>query len=581
LQQEFGDHAVRAIARQIVPLRPDDRGVVAYQRFNEDADCLLLAVVDEQGRPCGIVERNEYLTLFASQYGRAVYENRPIRLIMDANPLIVEASTPSSDFAKDSMALFSDKLKKGFVVTEDGRYHAVGTIIDLLKSSIADRARSTRMLQDMVHLDALTNLASRRRLNEHLDTLLACPERPVEGEGPAQTALLAIDLDRFKLVNDTFGHAMGDRVLRSVAQRIRGVVRPSDLAARLGGDEFAIVLHEADAVESAVRIAERITACLKEPVLIDDKVLFLGGSVGIATFPADAHNVSDLMKYADLALYSAKANCKGSWCRFNQQMLAGLVKRGALEADLREALARGQLEVFAQPIMKLDPDAIGGYEALMRWNHPVHGYIAPSTFIPIAEDIGLIRQIGDWVIQRACDLLCQLPVHQSVSVNVSSVQFRLPGLVENVTRSLARCGIPPRRLVLEITESVLMKDEDQVMRSLDRLRELGVQVALDDFGTGFASFAYLQKYSFDRIKIDRSFTSDLPGSAKSRAIVSAVSVLASQLDLTVTVEGVETPEQLAAVRQLGCHEAQGFLIGHPANADELFPPCTMPAHCAA
>ena len=557
---------MRNLALRYAPLRPDDAGEIVFMRFSEDPNCLLLAVVDEAARPVGLVERNDFLTRLAGLYGRSTYGQRPISLIMDTQPLIVDADEPAGDFAEMALAQFSDKLLKGFIIVENGHYFGVGTVVDLLKSAILERTCNARRLERLAHHDTLTGLANRARLHDRLAELLDTAQlggRPIAHQ---QVALLAIDLDRFKIVNDTYGHDAGDRVLRQVADRITTGLRPSDMAARLGGDEFAILLPCGDAPHTAETVAARIVGLLSEPFWLGDKWVFLGGSVGIATCPQDARDAGELMKFADMALYRAKRDGRGVWRRFCANLRADLEQRGALEADLHQALARNQFAVHLQPILNLADDTIIGFEALMRWDHPVYGFIPPATFIPMAEEIGLICTLGDWMIHQACWLLAQLPEDQSVAVNVSSVQFRLPGLVASVTQAVARAGIAPDRLELEITESVLIGDEDQVRRSIHQLQSLGVRIALDDFGTGFASFAYLQRFPFNKIKIDRTFTSGLPNSPQSRAIISAVSVLGQQLGMIVTVEGVETAAQLAAVRQLGCQQAQGYHIGMPMPA---------------
>jgi len=552
---------LRSLALKIEPLHPRDSGDTAYARFEASPDCALLAVVDDDDRPIGLVERNTFLMQFASHYGRAVFGARSITLIMDRHPIVVDAEIPAGDFAEDALNQFSDRLLKGFIVTEEDRYLGVGAVIDLLRSAVRERARSAQRLERLANQDTLTGLASRAHMHDRLHAMLR--------DSKSEIALLAIDMDRFKTVNDTLGHDAGDRVLQEMAKRLRAVLRPEDLAARLGGDEFAVAIAcdpgacRQSADRLAEQVADRIIERMRQPFSIDGKLLFLGSSLGIASYPHGAANVAELMKHADIALYRAKADGKGVWRRYSPAMREGMEQRCALEADLRLAIERGELEVYLQPILALATDRIVGHEALMRWRHPVHGLIPPALFIPIAEDIGLMVTLGQWIFRQACQIAQRLPADQTIAVNISSTQIRLPGLVAQVAQAMAQSDVAPVRIELEITESVLIGDEDAALANIRQLRNLGVRIALDDFGTGYASFAYLQRFPFDIIKIDQTFTAGLPGRASSRAIVSAIAVLAETLGLRVTAEGVETQAQLDAVRALGCHQAQGFLIGHP------------------
>lgn len=563
---------MRSIALQIDPLQPEDTGATAYDRFAASPDCPVLPVIDSEGRPIGIVERNDFLMRFAGQFGRAVFGTRPITLMMETHPIIVDADTDAGDFAETALHEFSDRLLKGFVVTEAGRYFGVGAVIDLLKSAVRERALTTRRLERLANSDALTGLANRAYLYERLNAMLARPNR--------ELALLAIDMDGFKAVNDTLGHSAGDAVLCEVADRLRSVLRPADLASRLGGDEFAVTLvRDNDAGQLAEHVADRVLDAMRQPFAIEGKMLFLGCSIGIAVYPEDGLTSEDLMRSADIALYRAKADGKGVAKRFAPALRERLEERDALGDALSRALDRGEISVALQPILRLRDDRVTAYEALMRWNHPELGAIPPSAFIPIAEEIGLIARLGQWMIHEACRIAHHLPGNTMIAVNISSIQFRLPGLVPQVMQALATWGLAPGRLELEITESVLIGKDADVMASIRQLRALGVRIALDDFGTGYASFDYLQHLPLDTIKIDRGFTAGLPQLPVSRAIVSAIAVIGRELGLRVTAEGIETTEQLDAVRALGCDQAQGYLISHPLPVDEV---CgVLPAHRAA
>jgi len=554
---------LRSLVKPLPALRSFDVGETAYNLFEEIVESPLLVVVDDHGKPIGTVERNSFLMQFSAEFGRAIFARRPITRIMEPVPLLVEACERAADFAERALNESFSDLVRGFVVVEEGRYLGVAGVVDLLRATLKERAKTAERLEKLAHFDALTGLPNRVQLLSHLFTRL---QQIDEAESHQQVALLAIDLDRFKIVNDTFGHAAGDMVLKEMACRLRNALRADDMPARLGGDEFAVVISAPSVETLSEKIADRLIAAMREPFLFGDKVVHLGGSIGIAIYPQDCANAEEFLNYADVALYNAKSDGKGTWRKFSPSMRDGLVQRNAIETDLRGALKRGEIEAHLQPKLDLATGDISGFECLMRWRHPERGMISPAVFIPLAEDIGLIHELGEWMIGEACAIGATLPAPLTVAVNISVVQFRVEGLVQVVEEALARYGLEPSRLELEITESVLIDDEARVMRYIQSLKDLGVRIALDDFGTGFASFSYLHSFDFDKIKIDRSFVSGLPDNQASRAIVSAVVVLCQQLNAIVVAEGVETETQLEALRQYGCHGAQGFLIGH-ADAD--------------
>jgi diguanylate cyclase (GGDEF)-like protein len=564
-RQVAGKHLMmlRSLVKPLPALRSFDVGETAYNLFEEIVESPLLVVVDDHGKPIGTVERNSFLMQFSAEFGRAIFARRPITRIMEPVSLLVEAREKAADFAERALHENFSDLVRGFVVVEEGRYLGVAGVVDLLRATLKERARTAERLEKLAHFDALTGLPNRVQLLSHLFTRL---QQIDLAEGDEQVALLAIDLDRFKIVNDTFGHAAGDMVLKEMAARLRNALRADDMPARLGGDEFAVVVSGPSVEKLSEKIADRLIATMRDPFLFGDKVVHLGGSIGIAIYPQDCANAEEFLNYADVALYNAKSDGKGIWRKFSPGMRDGLVQRNAIETDLRGALKRGEIEAHLQPQLDLATGDISGFECLMRWRHPERGMISPAVFIPLAEDIGLIHELGEWMIDEACAIGAALPAPLTVAVNISVVQFRVEGLVQIVEQALARYGLDPSRLELEITESVLIDDEERVMRYIQSLKDLGVRIALDDFGTGFASFSYLHSFHFDKIKIDRSFVSGLPDNQASRAIVSAVVVLCQQLNAIVVAEGVETQTQLEALRHYGCHGAQGFLIGH-ADAD--------------
>jgi diguanylate cyclase (GGDEF)-like protein len=385
-----------------------------------------------------------------------------------------------------------------------------------------------------------------------------------------QLAVFCLDLDHFKEINDSLGHPIGDALLSAVASRLRTCLADSDTVARLGGDEFAIVQLCANCEPTAVAaLASQIVEIVAAPYDIEGHHLVIGVSIGIALSPDDGDNPDELLKRADLALYRAKADGRGTYRFFETGMDARVQARRLMELDLRAALRREEFEVYYQPIRDLASDETAAFEALVRWNHGERGLIQPAQFIPIAEDTGLIVQLGEWVLRRACKDAAGWSKPASVAVNLSPVQFRNPDLAASVKSALADSGLPPHRLELEITESVLLQNSDTARAVLNELRAHGVKISLDDFGTGYSSLSYLRSFPFDKIKIDRSFVSELASSDDAMAIIRAVTGLGKSLGMVTTAEGVESAEQLALLRREGCTQAQGYLFSKPRPAAEV------------
>jgi diguanylate cyclase (GGDEF)-like protein len=428
---------------------------------------------------------------------------------------------------------------------------------------ITEQRRSEARIAHMALHDTLTGLANRALLNERLEDAIA---RAQSGE---IVAVHLIDLDLFKNVNDTLGHPAGDKLLRLVSSRLRRLVREADTIARMGGDEFAIVQVALNGPADATSLAHRIIEAVSAPYEIDGHQVVIGASVGIAIGPGDGLTHHELMRSADLALYRAKGDGRGTFRFFEPEMDAQVQKRRALENDLRNALPQGEFELYYQPVVDLACGSICSLEALLRWQHPHNGLVAPDAFIPLAEETGLIIPLGEWVIRQACATAARWPDNLKVAVNLSPAQFRSPGLVQVIFSALATSGLAPDRLELEITESILLHDSAATLAKLYQLRELGVRIAMDDFGTGYSSLSYLQSFPFDKIKIDRSFVKDITESASSLNIVRAVAALAKGLGMTTTAEGVETIEQRDKVASEGCTEMQGFLFSRPLPAKDI------------
>jgi diguanylate cyclase (GGDEF)-like protein len=389
-----------------------------------------------------------------------------------------------------------------------------------------------------------------------------------EAGGPS-FAVLCMDLDRFKEVNDSFGHSVGDEVLRQVTQRLREVVRQGDLIARLGGDEFAILQTGVGAPSDVMTLAQRMVERLSAVYELDDRRVVCGASVGAAIFGIDAQATDELMHKADLALYRAKASGRGTFSFYDAALDEQLRAQRELEHDLRAAIGSNALHLNYQPLYAADGQTLTGYEALLRWKHPKRGNVTPSEFIPLAEDTGLIEPLGRWVLEQACAEAATWPYPLSVSVNLSAVQFRNDDLAATVGQALDRANLEAERLELEITESLLMSNTDQVIRTLNALSSMGVRIAMDDFGTGYSSLAYLWRFPFDKVKIDRAFTQGLGSDPKVNLIVRSIISLAHSLEIRVNAEGVETAAQMRSLQRHGCDELQGFLLGRPVSALEL------------
>lgn len=426
---------------------------------------------------------------------------------------------------------------------------------------ITERRRAEKQVVYMAEYDTLTDLPNRNLFQRTLTEAL-------EAAATDQLAIFCLDLDGFKAVNDMFGHPIGDELLRQVAGRLRQCVGEQGMVARLGGDDFAIVQRGQEQPQGASALAQAVTDVLNAPYDLSGNQAVVGASVGIAIAPGDASSSDELLKCADMALYSAKADGRGS-CRFFEPEMNSRVKaRRRLEVDLRAAIAAEQFEMFYQPVMSVVSNEVVAFEALIRWRHPGHGMVSPGEFIPVAEETGLIIPLGEWILRQVCADALNWPRHIRVAVNLSSVQFRSPALVQTVFSALAASHLEPGRLELEITETALLQDNEAVLEKLHQLKSYGVQIAMDDFGTGYSSLSYLRSFPFDKIKIDQSFVRGLGNRDESAAIVRAAIGLGRNLGMTTTAEGVETEEQLGVLRQECCDEVQGFLFSPAVRLEE-------------
>jgi len=457
-----------------------------------------------------------------------------------------------------------------------GEHHlASGSIVDLRCVTLAhggfvatiddvtERRRVEQQIAFMARHDGLTQLPNRAAFVDRLEHAIA-----QAGRGKL-AAVLCLDLDHFKDINDTLGHPVGDILLRAVADRLSACVRQVDLVARFGGDEFAVVQATPERVEDVGLLAQRIIEVLSLPYELDGHQAVVGASIGIAMIPADGSDPDTLLKNADIALYRAKSDGRGMFRFFAPAMDARLQERRRLELDLQHAMTHQEFEMFYQPLIDLAEDRICSFEALLRWHHPTLGLLEPKQFVPLTEEMGLIVPLGAWALREACREAAAWPDDVKVAVNLSPVQFRSRDLVHTVASALEQSGLPARRLDLEITEAVLLQNNEEVLGILHGLRALGVRISMDDFGTGYSSLSYLRSFPFDKIKIDQSFIRDLSSNTDAAAIVRAVTRLGSSLGMATTAEGVETGDQLARLRAEGCTEVQGYLFSKPQPAGEV------------
>lgn len=436
-------------------------------------------------------------------------------------------------------------------------------------SDVTEQRKSSEKIAYLARYDTLTQLPNRLQVTEALGEALR-----YASQWRTRCALLMVDLDRFKAVNDSLGHMTGDKLLAQVSARLQSLMGENQLCGRLGGDEFAIVIRDASQTDIVHDLARRVIDRLSEPYQVDHHTLYVGASVGSAQGPRDGSSVEEMMRNADLALYRAKDMGGGEHCRFEPVLHASAEERRQLEVALRKALGREEMVLHYQPVVDARSESVVSFEALVRWNSEEHGFVSPGKFIPLAEDTRLIVPIGRWVMRRACEEARHWPEHIKVNVNVSPEQLLEPGFHDEVVQALAASGLRPERLEVEVTESIFLRDASVARNALEKVMALGCSVALDDFGTGYSSLGYLRKLKFSTIKVDRTFVQGAAqGSAESLAIINAVVAMAKSLRMTTTAEGVETSEEAELIRNLGCDKIQGFYFGRPmtaADARSLF-----------
>jgi diguanylate cyclase (GGDEF)-like protein len=554
---------VATLLLKVPPVDPSLPISSVLQLFTDNPKLVAIPIV-VSGLPRGVINRKTVLESFTKPYARELLGRRPIASFMDRQPLIIDMHTNIDELSHTIMESGMHYMHDGFIITEGGRYAGMGTGYDLMRT-ITERTQKN--LYCLAHYDALTGLPNRLLFLDRLSQSIAQAHR-----NERLVAVMLLDLDRFKAINDTLGHTMGDLLLKSAAERLAECVREDDTVARLGGDEFTILLPEIRYIEDAARVAEKILDTFARPFQLNGHELFVGASIGISLYPFD-EELSVLLGNADTAMYEAKRHGGNTYQFYTAEMSTASLRKLSLEGALRRALERGEFVLHYQPQIELLHGKLVGAEVLVRWQHPELGLLGPMEFIPLAEENGLIVQIGEWVLRTACAQNCAwqkagLPPIR-ISVNLSARQYYQKDLTDTVAHILKQTGLDSRYLELEITESCLMQNTQTTVALLTELSRIGVRISVDDFGTGYSSLAYLKRFPIDTLKIDRSFVCDIDTDPNDAAIVRAIIAMAQSLEMHVIAEGVETQNQLNFLRTYQCNEIQGYLVSQALATEDF------------
>jgi diguanylate cyclase (GGDEF)-like protein len=563
--------SVRQLHQIIAPVTVKARCADILKRFLEQAELTAIPVVDETDSPCALIERHGYIEYFSRPYSIELFGKKTLEQLKDTapavnlKPIVVDATTSIDDVAAIIVDAGMQHMVSGFIVSNAGKYLGVAKGHDLLHH-ITERKQAE--LYYLAHYDQLTRIPNRMLLNDRLH--MACREADRNGR---LVGLMFVDLDRFKQFNDTMGHRFGDLLLQAVAERLESSIRGNDTVARLGGDEFAVLLQQLDNASDAEVTAQRIIDSFRLPFNVLERTVFVTASLGIVIYPRDEQHSANLLAKADAAMYEAKQSGRNVFRAYQPGLNMHSLDHLSLEADLRQAVARNELVLHFQPQVSVVTGAVTGVEALVRWQHPERGLLSPGVFIGIAEESGLIIEVGNWVLREACLQLrlwslCGVPPLR-MAVNISAVQFRRENFTELVGSILQETGVDPSCIELELTENIAMHHADDVLSKLRELKKLGVNLAIDDFGTGFSSLSYLQRFPFDRLKIDQSFVRGMENIPANKSIVQAIVALARSLSLQVVAEGVETAAECAQTSVCACDEMQGYFHARPMPADDL------------
>ena len=563
--------SVLSLMRSLDPVRSEDRCQDILLRFLANDDAYALPVIDAEGKPIALVDRKHYIEFFSKNYSREIFGRKTISDLLayegyrNIHPIVVEDTCCIQDVAQIIIDAGVESMVTGFAITSGGHYLGVANGHDLLNAMTQHKQAE---LYHLAHYDNLTGIPNRVLLGDRLEH--AC--RDAERKG-LLVALLFVDIDRFKQINDSLGHAVGDTVLRKVVERIQAVARQNDTVARLGGDEFVVLMEDIDHPADVEAVAQRLVTSMRRPIELPGQSLVVTLSIGSAIYPTDDTEISPLLAKADAAMYEAKAAGRNRFRSYAQGTTAYNPERLPLENELRQAIDNNQLVLYFQPQVELSSKAIRGVEALVRWRHPQRGLLSPIHFIAIAEESGLIVPLGDWVLREA---LRQARIWRAqglaplrISINISALQFRQRDFPAALAALLAEYDVDPRLIELELTESMLMQDVDDVVRMMEEIKALGVSLAIDDFGTGFSSLSYLRRFPIDRLKIDQSFVRGIENTPANKSIARTIIALADGLSLDIIAEGIETPAERAVLETLQCTEGQGYLFATPLSGEDL------------
>ncbi|OAI27327.1 MULTISPECIES: EAL domain-containing protein [Methylomonas] len=550
---------VKRLLSHVEPIAWNSRCVDVLDHFIRHEDLPAVAIVDAEQMPVGIMDRGRIIEIFLRPFARDLLYKKRIAEIMDANPIVVDINAGIDDVARIIIDAGMRHMVNGFIILRDGAYAGMATGHALLEEITQRKQRDLYLL---AHYDQLTGLPNRLLFKDRLETACRGALR-----GGRMLGLIFVDLDRFKYINDSLGHSVGDRLLQTVAERLTQCVRHSDTVSRLGGDEFVIILPNLDGETAATTVADHIVAALDQPMPVYDHALQVTASMGIVLYPLHDSSAEGLIRKADAAMYQAKQLGRNRYALYSEHFDDGLRERMLLEAELRGALGNGEFSLHYQPQIQLSDQRVVGVEALLRWQHATLGAISPAEFIPIAEETGQIHDIGDWVLRQACRqhlswIAAGLPALR-MSVNISAKQFEQPGFAGRVAQLIAETGMIPEHLELELTEGAVMTHADRAAQTLGELRSLGVKLAIDDFGTGYSSLSYLRTFPINKIKIDQSFIRDIENTPANEAIVKAIIALGNSLGLETIAEGVENLAELECVKSHQCHEVQGYHFARP------------------
>lgn len=562
---------IKDITRPMEPVLGRTSCLTVLECFLRDTGIYAIPVIDDSRKPESLVERRAFVEFFAKPYTREIFGRRDINDLLRSadyqshDPIVVEESNSIEDVAQIVLSAGMHHMVTGFIVAKHGKYQGVANGHDLL-NVITQRKQAE--LFYLAHFDQLTGLPNRTLLGDRLNQ--ACLDAQRNGH---LVALLFIDVDRFKAINDSLGHSFGDAFLRTLANRLKFSARKSDTVARLGGDEFVILMDKLCDPASADMVAQRVLESMRTPVDVLGHSLVVTVSIGIAIYPRDDQDISRLLAKADAAMYAAKAAGRNGFRIYIEDKSFYDPLRLSLENDLRQALDNDELILHFQPQVQLATQQLLGVEALVRWPHPVRGLISPLEFIPLAEECGLISRLGEWVLREACRQLHDWDTRgfasMRMSINVSAVQFHQEGFVTVLKSALEDSGVDPCCIELELTESVLMHNVENVLATLNEIRALGVSLAIDDFGTGFSSLNYLRRFPINRLKIDQSFIRDIEHTPANESITRAIIALAGSLSLEIVAEGIEKTAEKTVLEKLGCTEGQGYFFAKPLSAADV------------